>query len=734
MISAPSLLLLVQTIATGSISGTLRDGVTNEPLGGAVIAVLDLNRSAVADADGRYRFDRVPPGTHALLVRRIGYAPRTLEALVPAGGSVDITVALRAEPIVLGVVDGTDQTPLSLPPDRQVDMAAIRGHPLLAEPDVFQALSGGIVSLQPESPAGMHVRGGASDQVSYLLDGFPVFDPYHSGESFSAWNPDALAGAELHAAAEGWDALSGVVAASSRTPGREHHVRTGVSTTQMRATLDGPLGSGGAGYLWSARMGFPGFPMPQRESTYLRSETGDRLAKLEGPLAGGRFRVLGYANANELDTDGPPGSGSRNLFEWQSTTIGGEWSRPMATGLLRARVWTAGGNANATWHVDNGVERLATSRHDAGVAVTLERSGQRGRTTLGGRVQASRMSYHASTDSNAATRFDSRAPLATLFVERTQLLGADIGLASGLTITGSGGAVRLSPRVSLRWSPLANEALTVSGSYVRQYQYSQSLRNPESVAGAVFPVDLFVTAPHAGVPIARSDQGSVAAEYRLPVRLRLSAQGYVRSFTGLVLVAPGNPDPFAITRFAVGSGAARGLTLELARTTARFAVVASYSHQYVRFAAGGVSYTPDYVARQAVDAGVVLNAWRHLSLRFSGSGRFGRHVTPLVTPFEWESCNVTDRGCEFAGSPRTSPDSLGATTLPGYVRVDFGARSQWSVRFAGRTTELAFFATLTNLLARSNLLTVAPDPVSGIRSPVTLRSRVPLVIGFDWSF
>jgi hypothetical protein len=109
-------------------------------------------------------------------------------------------------------------------------------------------------------------------------------------------------------------------------------------------------------------------------------------------------------------------------------------------------------------------------------------------------------------------------------------------------------------------------------------------------------------------------------------------------------------------------------------------------------------------------------------------------VTPLATPFEWESCNMTDRGCEFAGSPRLTPDSLGATRLPGYVRFDVGVRSRWHIRIAGRTTELAVFGTATNIFDRVNVLTVAPGPDPGSQTPVTLRSRAPLVVGVDWAF
>lgn len=735
MLTAPAVLLVAQAIATGAISGALRDATTGEPLAGAQLVVLDLNRTAVTDADGRYRLERLPPGTHQLVIRRIGYAPRTLDALVRADDILELAIALRAQPIVLAAIDGAYRPGEATAADVHVDIATLGSHPLLAEPDAFQALAGGVVMVRPESPAGMHVRGGEADQLVYLLDGFPVFSPYHSGEAFSAWNPDALSNVGLASASETWDALSGVVAAETRTPGREHHAVGGISTTHVRVTLDGPIGSRGASYLWSQRSGFPGFPLPQRDPTYVRSETGDQLGKLEAPLAGGRIRLLGYTTGNELDTRGPTDTSGRNTFNWQSTTLGGEWYRPVRVGSLRARAWIASESAGATWH-DAAALTLASDRHDIGASVTLDRDDGTGHTSVGLRAETRRMKYHVSADSAGGLRYESRAALGALFFERAQRLGDQMGLNAGISAVTSVGVARFSPRARLSWSP--TDALVISGEYLRLYQFAQSLRNPESVAGTVFPVDLYVGAsPSAGggrIPIARSDETIVAAEYRPAVTLQLTLQGYARAFHDIVLVAPTSSGPFASVPFVVGSGIARGMSLSMSRTARRYSAFATYGLQSVRLMDGAAGYVPEHAASHAIDAGLIVHATRTVSLRLGANGRFGRHATPLSTPFEWESCNAADRGCEFAGSPRADRDSLGATTLPGYIRVDLGVRTQWGLRVAGRPTVVAVFGTLTNIFARTNALTLAPDPVSGIRTPVTLRSRAPLVVGIDWAF
>src|SRR5207244_5947813 len=127
----------------------------------------------------------------------------------------------------------------------------------------------------PESPSGVHLRGAASDQTAYLLDGIPVFSPYHTAGTFSAWNPDALERLQVSSASPSPalpDALAGTVAAVTRTTGPLARVQGGASTTQARVTLDGPIGTAGAGYLVSVRGGIPGIVAPHGDPSYLSAD------------------------------------------------------------------------------------------------------------------------------------------------------------------------------------------------------------------------------------------------------------------------------------------------------------------------------------------------------------------------------------------------------------------------------------------------------------------------------
>ncbi|TPW15416.1 MAG: TonB-dependent receptor plug [bacterium] len=315
--------LLADVLGLATLVGTVRDAETARPLSGAAVQLSGLHRGVATDVDGRYVLRRIPAGVHPIRISLIGYADQILEALVPVEGNLEVNVTLRAAPIAMPPfeVHGpislrgmTPGTPSSFP-DRAMTIAEVRSHPLLTEPDLLQSLGGGEVVLQPETPDGMHIRGGAADQTAYLLDGIPVFNAFHSAGVSSAWNPDAVAGLQLRSinrSPVSPHALSGSVEAVTCAPGARLQTTGSLSTTQTRITIDGPLGQAGAGFVVSLRAGLPDALAPA-EVTFVRGDMSDGLVKFETPAFGGRLRLLGYGSGNNLSAatvkppDGAPG-------------------------------------------------------------------------------------------------------------------------------------------------------------------------------------------------------------------------------------------------------------------------------------------------------------------------------------------------------------------------------------------------------------------------------------------
>jgi hypothetical protein len=640
--------------------------------------------------------------------------------------------------VTLRGLEADDSTPF---PDRGVSMAAARNDPRLAEPDGLLALGGGEIGASPESPSGVHLRGAASDQTAYLLDGIPVFSPYHTAGTFSAWNPDALERLQVSSASPSPalpDALAGTVAAVTRTPGPVVRVQGGASTTHARLALDGPVGSSGAGYLVSIRGGFPGIVAPRRDPSYLRGETRDLLGKAEASLLGGRLRLLLYDSDNAIDAaaaapDTTRVTPPRNEFHWHSRSAGVNWAGHAAKADIRLQAWGAWGEADATWALGSAPTALAAERRDAGLLGVIERQDGRANTAVGARIQTSRTTYGVAPASGAtsALELSAETPTGTVFLRHERPIGGRLTADLALSAGAGAGDVYLNPQTQLRWR--LSTALLLTASYTRAHQFSQSLRNSESVVGNIFPADLYIGAGAPGVPVARSDRGVLAAEFRPRAGVRLGAQVYLNQYAGLLLVAPTTGEPFATGGFAVGSGAARGFSVDAVRSGTRFGLLASYGWQRVRLEHTDSSYIPAYGANHLLELGAIVFPSATSSIRLGATGIFGRPATAVTGSFEWESCNLLDRGCEFGGSPHAAGE-LGRTRLPAYLRLDLSVRKHWHVNLAGRDVMMAVFGTVTNILGRNNALTLATDPATGLSSPVEMRPFAPLLAGLDWRF
>ncbi|HSJ13498.1 MAG TPA: TonB-dependent receptor [Longimicrobiales bacterium] len=733
----------LQAIPPAAVTGVIRDGDTGEPVADAELVLDDLQWRTLTDRDGRYTFAGVPPGPQHLTVVRLGYRARTLHLLVPRDGRLEIDVVLRASPIALGALlarpapavrgfDGAAGAPYA---ERSISSAALRNHPTLAQPDVLRALAGGEVVVDPESAAGVHIRGGGTDQTGYLLDGIPVLNPHHATGLFSAWNPDALAGVQIAAAAPSPahpEALSGVIAASTRDPRSHHSVHGTLSTAEARVTVDGPLGLPGAGYLASWRHGFAGMFVPKDESSYLTGSTGDRLLKLQARVLGGTLRTLFYDTDDRIGAaaavaeSAPPDAPDGHRFAWRSRSLGMRWDREGSAWTTRTSAWLVRGDASARWQADDPAS-VESAQREAGAQVVVERRGSQAGTVLGVRLRRLETEYGLEA-AEAPWQSEGAATLASAFAAHEVALGAFVHAWAGLAATRARGATQLTPRARLTWQPHARWTWTAA--YSRSHQYTQSLRNPESVVGNIFPAELFAVAGAGGVPLPRSDQGVLAAEWRATAGVRLGVQAFTRAMEHLLLVAPASVEPFAAGSFATGSARARGTSLELVARGARYAIVASYGWQRVRVRHDAGEYEPRHGSTHLLEAGGLFFPTATSALRLGVSAAGGRRSTAVGGPFEWEACNLLDQGCEFAGAPRLV-GPLGGSMLPRYLRLDAGARKHWHLHLGSRDVLLAAFGTVTNVLGHSNVLGYIVDPETGEREPIEMTPRSPLVVGVD---
>lgn len=740
-------LTLATPPAPATLTGRVTDAVSSAAVHGASVSLPDLDRTVTTDSSGVYLFTEVPAGPHHVTVRRLGYAARSLHALVPRTGSLTLHVTLEPRPLELAevaveaplAVRGLEPDIAGTYPDRGLSRDAVTQHPLLAEPDLFRALEGAEVVVRPEISGGVFIRGGASDQTGYLIDGIPVFSPYHTAGLSTAWNPDAFASVRLWSVSQppgAGHALSGSVEGTTRSPGDRFRMQAGVSSTQARLTVDGPLG-GDVGYVLAGRIGLHDQIAPDDESAHLGGNSGDWLAKLEAPLLGGRARILGLGNRDDIDAaiaPDDPRDAPRNRFEWDGRTIGGGWTRRVDALTTRLSAWSANGDAGANWADSSANVALDASRRDAGVVAGLDHETGATRSGFELRWERSRTAYAIASDSTAGPDWSlgGTTSIVTATARHARPLVAHTALAVDLSIAFANGASYFGPHAQLTWEPSARLAVTATG--FRTHQFAQSLRNAESIVGSIFPVDVFLGSSVDGIPVAHSDQVVTAVDLHPFAGTRIAVQGWARRSDDLLLVAPADGEPFSTGRFAIGSSTGHGAGLDFALAGSRYGMLVAYGWQEVTMEADGTRYVPETGTRHQLQAGVTVFPTATTSVRLGAVGAFGRRSTRIPGAFDWASCNLVDEGCEFAGSPHYGDEPLGGARLPDLVRLDLGVRQHWDFAAGGRSGQIAVYGTVSNLLGRRNVLTYARDPATGQSIDVLLRPAGLLVVGMDASF
>jgi hypothetical protein len=305
-----------------------------------------------------------------------------------------------------------------------------------------------------------------------------------------------------------------------------------------------------------------------------------------------------------------------------------------------------------------------------------------------------------------------------------------LDLTGGVALTNARGEWVFDPRIRMEWQ--ATGQLALLSSYARSHQFTHSLRNHESVIGAVFPTELYVLADGRRIPVASGDQFVLGAAYAPWVGAGVTVQAYVRNLKDVLETAPFASAPFATGRFARMDAAVRGVAVEASFQSAGYSALASYTWQRTRSLIGDSSFVPQHAAAHSMQAGVIAFPTPTWALKLGGTAVLGRRATPFAGALEWESCNLLDQGCEFAGDPIQDYASLGEQRLPWYGRLDVGARKHWHFGIRGRQASVAVFGTFTNIVGRRNVL--AYGRADGTTTPIGMRPRSVLLAGLDWSW
>lgn len=220
-----SLLLLVPALlyagVTGKVAGIITDAQTGDPLPGANIQIAGTSLGAVSDMQGRYIILNVPPGVASVKISYVGYES---QLVTNVRIMIDLTTALSVK-LKPSAVQMREVVIVADKPMIQKDLTSsgatmrreeIESLPVNQFSDVL-SLQAGVTSLD----GSLHLRGGRSNEVGFMIDGMYVQDPL-LGRMITQINNDAIQELNLLSGtynAEYGNALSGIVNIVTRDGG-----------------------------------------------------------------------------------------------------------------------------------------------------------------------------------------------------------------------------------------------------------------------------------------------------------------------------------------------------------------------------------------------------------------------------------------------------------------------------------------------------------------------------------
>ena len=188
-------------VFSASISGTIQDKKTGEPLPYANIVIAETDIGTASDINGYYIIPSVESGSYILKVMMIGYAVNDNDLFVENN---NIRLDIELTPQLIDV-DEVKVSAERMRFEKKVDISRvnisnrdIRRAPAFVEADLFRTLQLlPSVSSSNDFNAALIVRGGSPDENLILLDGTEIYNPYHIGGVFSTFNADMISDSEF---------------------------------------------------------------------------------------------------------------------------------------------------------------------------------------------------------------------------------------------------------------------------------------------------------------------------------------------------------------------------------------------------------------------------------------------------------------------------------------------------------------------------------------------------------
>ncbi len=617
------------------IRGVVRDDSSGAPLARVTVSVVGFPQQVFTDSSGRFTFFALPRGTVVVRARRFGFAPAERPVRVVPGSVTDVELRLMASPTTLSPVRTqaqlTEREQFERSPATStvtLESGVLSTIPAVGEPDVFRAvqLLPGVVA-RDDFTAGLNVRGGEQDQNLVLLDGIPIYQPFHLGGVFGTFM-NAMVG-DLRLQAGAFPApyggrLSSILEVTSAEEGRRG-VHGEVEGSMLAATfaMGGTVSNGRSSWKLAGRRTYAdrvARAIVDREFPYAFYDA--QLHASHTLRSGGTLSLTAYHGRDALREDFTQREDTLGIdgayrVDWGNEALGVTWAQPFGSRTTLVH------RASAT--------RFSSAKDEGGGALRSANDvrewrgsgalrAERGDHVLGVGWEVSQHDVlYKETAPQLATelqRLTQRPFAAALFVDDTWRVGTRLLLRPGVRVEHVSGAdwSGLSPRVAARWFVSRDVAVTASAGSTAQWVHA--LREEDD---ALQLFDRWVLSD-SNIPVARATQAALGAERWLTRNRFLRVEAFGKHYGTLLERNPADDPARDGDEFRNIHGTSYGVELFLRQVEiGPRAGWISYSYAWNERRLGADHWSPAQDRRHTLNA---VGTWR-LASGTVLSGRLG---------------------------------------------------------------------------------------------------------------
>ncbi len=694
---------------TGTLRGFVTDSLSGEALPYSNILIQETNFGASADLRGIFTITGIPANKeYNVRVTYVGYISKYINVFIKPGEVTQIRVSLAESTIKLQEIEKignkvhhANETDLGL---QKLSVKELEMLPKGVETDIFRSLQflPGVQSTGDVS-ARYYVRGGASDQNLVLLNGIPIYNPFHALGLFSIIDPEMINAVEFYKGgftAEYGGRLSSVLNMITKDGNKNRYSGNGtLSFLTGKAALEGPI-PGGSFMLTGRKslfdqvlkkfINFKDAPFSFHDLSgkinYASSDT-KSLTK---------FSLQGFNSHDGLKNDDP----AKADYSWTNNLYGLYWFQAWEDVPIYSEVNFSVSSFEGA--IDPKLSD-AKERQNSITDVTLKADftnvyESRDEIKVGYKLKSVKTSYNFENLQGNKSALADQALHFSLYGKykflRFESFGADIGTRINLLSLTQKHAPFLEPRVNLTYA--IYPWLILKGAWGIYTQELITLTNENEVISLFEPWSIvpgYLQVPEAIHYVA-------GLELRLPDGFSFNTEVYYKDLKRTAEINPNkadDQDPDLVQ--ASGESYGAEFLLKYARNFIQFSASYSLSWAY-RNINGWISY-PRYDSRNAINSNLILDLGSGWEASFSWFFNSGLPFTEIVGYYDKLYLNDLYGFGGFYGeyNPYTLLGDPNLGRLPTYHRLDIGITKKFNLGF----TKIEVSGNVLNVYDRKNI-------------------------------